>query len=137
MNVKIITLALKLTYTASSEIAAAAVKDAEKNAVQNQVINAVYYTGKCEEVLPKLAQQGITFDCAVFDPPRQGCQPEFLQAIAKAEIKNLIYVSCNPNTLARDVALLRDLGYEVVIGQAVDMFPMTTHVECVVLMERK
>lgn len=128
---------LDLKKIVGVEISAVAVKDAEKNAVQNQVINAVYYTGKCEEVLPKLAQQGITFDCAVFDPPRQGCQPEFLQAIAKAEIKNMIYVSCNPNTLARDIALLRDLGYEVVTGQAVDMFPMTTHVETVALLERR
>ncbi|MCE5195572.1 MAG: 23S rRNA (uracil(1939)-C(5))-methyltransferase RlmD [Negativicutes bacterium] len=128
--------ALDLQQIIGVEIAAVAVKDAEKNTLQNRVSNATYYTGKCEDVLPKLAQQGISVDCAVFDPPRQGCQPEFLQAIAKARINNLIYVSCNPNTLARDVALLRDLGYEVVSGQAVDMFPMTTHVETVVLLTK-
>lgn len=60
--------------------------------------------------------QDITVDCAVFDPPRQDCQPEFLQAIAKAQINHLIYVSCNPKTLVRDVALLCDLNYKVVTG---------------------
>ena len=118
------------------EMVKVAVAQAKENAKRNQLGNTKYFVGRCEELLPKMVEQGLKLDCAIFDPPRQGCQPEFLHAVLKVDIAHLIYVSCNPVTLARDLVILTQAGYKVMDVQPVDMFPQTTHVETVVWMSR-
>ena len=132
-----------------------AVIDANRNAVINGIVNARYICGRAEEVLPacvkaagktdgdtaavdeELAAQIRRADIAILDPPRAGCRPELLEAVASVGVGKIIYVSCDPATLARDVKLLGDLGYEFVEGTPVDMFPHTGHVETVVLLSHK
>ena len=114
-----------------------AVIDANRNAVINGIVNAEYLCGKAEEELPKLLEQGTKADVVILDPPRAGCDPVLLDAVAKAGPERIVYVSCDPATLARDVKILGELGYGFVEAQPVDMFPWTGHVECVVGMQRK
>lgn len=118
------------------EIFAPAIADARKNAVVNQVHHAEFIVGDATEVMPELAAQGLQPDVIVMDPARAGCTEEVLQAAAGMQPKRMVYVSCNPATLARDVAILADLGYELQHVTPVDMFPHTTHVETVSLMTR-
>ena len=107
-----------------------AVLDANRNAVINGIVNAEFLCGKAEEVVPKRLQ-GVKADVVVLDPPRAGCQPVLLETVAKIAPKRLIYVSCNPSTLARDIRFLADQGYRLVEATPVDMFPATYHVETV------
>ncbi|MCL6452114.1 MAG: 23S rRNA (uracil(1939)-C(5))-methyltransferase RlmD [Alicyclobacillus sp.] len=116
------------------EAVAAAVADARRNAVHNGIGNAQFTAGEVEHVLPRWAEEGRTFDLAVIDPPRKGCRKEVLQALRHARIPRIVYVSCNPSTLARDLRWLVDDGYTVSDVQPVDMFPQTAHVECVVVL---
>ena len=118
------------------ESLAAAVLDAEYNAKLNKRTNTEFICGRAEDVLPKYADTGEQIDLVILDPPRQGCESALLETISRLEVPKLIYVSCNPTTLARDLAYLSAHGYQVEQVQPVDMFPMTTHVECVVLMSR-
>lgn len=111
-----------------------AVLDANRNAVINGIVNAEFVCGKAEEELPKLLEQGIKADVVILDPPRVGCDPELLDAIAEAGPDRIVYVSCDPATLARDVKILGEKGYGFVEAQPVDMFPHTGHVEAVILM---
>lgn len=121
-----------------------AVIDANRNAVINHIVNARYITGKAEEVLPALLageyeEKGIVCekaDVAVLDPPRSGCAPELLEAAAAAQPERIVYVSCDPATLARDIKILTEKGYEFIEASPFDMFPHTGHVETVVLMSR-
>lgn len=124
------------------EIMKDAVLDANRNATINGIVNATYACGKAEELIPAWLADGNSADIAVLDPPRAGCRPELLSAIAKAEIPHIIYVSCDPATLARDVKILTSgeqegCTYEFVEAVPVDMFPHTGHVETVVLLSRK
>ncbi|MDF3001608.1 MAG: rRNA (uracil-5-)-methyltransferase RumA [Bacillota bacterium] len=112
----------------------AAVLDANRNAVINGIVNAEYICGKAEEELPKLLQEGVQADVVILDPPRAGCDPALLEAVAEVCPKRIVYVSCDPATLARDVKILGELGYGFVEAQPVDMFPMTGHVECIIMM---
>ena len=90
-----------------------------------------------EEVLPeRYEKEDIHADVIVIDPPRKGCSPDLLHTIADMNPDRLVYVSCNSATLARDAAILKELGYIPRRLQAVDMFPRTAHVECVTLMTR-
>jgi len=89
-----------------------------------------------ERILYRYLAQGIRADMAVLDPPRPGCRPEALQALALMRVPHLIYISCSPPTLARDLRLLRDLGYHTLGVQPVDMFPQTYHIECVARVSR-
>ncbi len=113
-----------------------AVLDANRNAVINGIVNAEYICGKAEEELPKLIKEGITADVVILDPPRAGCEPALLEAVANANPDRIVYVSCDPATLARDVKILGELGYAFVEAQPVDMFPHTGHVEAIILMTR-
>lgn len=113
-----------------------AVEDAKRNALKNRVENAEFLYGDAEELLPKLVQNGVRLDAAVVDPPRKGCGEAALCAIAESGVSRLVYVSCNPATLARDCKFLSALGYAIEAVQPVDMFPQTEHVESVVLMSR-
>lgn len=132
------------------EVVKEAVVDANRNAVVNGIVNARYICGKAEEVLPKyvnsngtqegidpqLASQIKAADVAILDPPRAGCRPELLEAVAAVGVERIVYVSCDPATLARDIRFLGELGYEFVEATPCDMFPNTVHVECVSLLRR-
>lgn len=124
-----------------------AVHDARANAELNAITNARFIEGRVERALPALLREGVTFDVAVVDPPRAGCDREALLALAGEAmgsdetralggVPRIIYISCNPSTLARDLAILSGLGYRIVEVQPVDMFPHTHHVETVVSMSR-
>ena len=113
-----------------------AVEDAQKNAKRNNVRNIEFLKGDCEKMLPSLLNSEIYPDVAIIDPPRKGCSNKFLDILAKTECKKIVYVSCNPATLARDVKILADKGYSVEKIQPVDMFPHTYHVESVCLLEK-
>ena len=95
-----------------------------------------FICGDAAKELPKLAKEGVRLDVIVLDPPRAGCEGTVLEAIAEVAPKKVVYVSCNPASLARDVAILRDKGYALQKVQPVDMFPQSSHVECVALMSR-
>ena len=92
--------------------------------------NCEFRTGKVERILYRYLAQGIRADVAVLDPPRAGCRPQALEALAKMRVPRIVYVSCSPPTLARDLRLLADLGYRAESVQPLDMFPQTYHVEC-------
>jgi 23S rRNA (uracil1939-C5)-methyltransferase len=114
-----------------------AIEDAKKNAALNGVGNAEFLCGLAEDVLPSLVKNGMRPDAIVIDPPRKGCEEPVLSAIAESGVRRLVYVSCNPATLARDVKILSSFGFSVQSVQPVDMFPHTQHVETVVLMTKE
>lgn len=118
------------------EIVKEAIKDARINAKLNNINNVEFYDGKAEDILPNLYKDGIKADVIVVDPPRKGCHKSVIEMIIKMRPKKVIYVSCNPSTLARDLKYLDEGGYKAVEVQPVDMFPQTGHVECVVLISR-
>ena len=118
------------------EVVEGAVADARRNASINGIENVEFITGEAEKIIPKIYSQGIRADVVVVDPPRKGCDEELLQTLVKMEAKRIVYVSCNPSTLARDLHFLTGNGYEVREVQPVDMFGWTAHVETVVLMSR-
>jgi tRNA (uracil-5-)-methyltransferase len=107
-----------------------AIEDAKKNAKKHGFTNAMYVTGKAEVLLPKWVKEGWKPDVIVVDPPRTGCDQQLLQTILRVKPKTVVYVSCNPSSLARDVDVLSE-RYTVDYIQPVDMFPHTAHVECV------
>ncbi len=113
-----------------------AIADAKENARINQIFNAEFHAGRAEETLPALCRKGYRADVVVADPPRKGCDPTVLKAITNMQPDRIIYVSCNPATLARDLKSLTQNGYITTSVQPVDMFPHTSHVETVVLMSR-
>lgn len=119
------------------EVIEEAIKDANENAKLNNIDNAEFFVGKAEKVVPKLYKKGLKADVVVVDPPRKGCEKTVLETIAKMEPKRVVYVSCKPSTLARDLKILDELGYETVEIQPVDMFPHTMHVETVVRLCRR
>ncbi|WP_100012494.1 23S rRNA (uracil(1939)-C(5))-methyltransferase RlmD [Lentibacillus sediminis] len=118
------------------EIVPEAISDAKKNAKLNGVTNAEFVVGEAEKVMPQWKEQGLDPDVIVVDPPRKGCEPDFLDAMIAMKPKRIVYVSCNPSTLARDLRILEDGGYETQEVQPVDMFPQTNHVEGVAWLVR-
>jgi len=112
-----------------------AVRDARKNAVLNGFTNLEFMEGAAEVALSALVSQGIRLDVIVVDPPRKGCEDTLLKTIAAVQPKRIMYVSCNPATLARDLSFLAQHGFQVVEIQPIDMFPHTTHIECVAKIE--
>ena len=118
------------------EVVPEAIEDAKENARQNGIRNAAFYVGKAEEVLPeKYEKEKIYADVIVVDPPRKGCDKECLETMLKMKPERIVYVSCDSATLARDLKVLCGGGYELRRVRAVDMFPMTVHVESVILMQ--
>ena len=130
-------LAQKAKKVYGIEIIDAAIKDAKRNAQLNNLNNTEFFVGKAEEVVPKLYKEGLKADVVVVDPPRKGCDREVLETIASMNPKRVVYVSCKPSTLARDLKILDELGYRTVEVQPVDMFPHTAHVETVARIQRK
>lgn len=119
------------------EIVPEAIENANENKKQNNVENVEFIVGKSEEEIPKLIASGVHPDVIMLDPPRKGCEESLLHAITKVNPKKIVYVSCDPATLARDLNILDGLGYTAREIQPVDMFPQTSHVESVVLITRK
>ncbi|RYG73304.1 23S rRNA (uracil(1939)-C(5))-methyltransferase RlmD [Lentibacillus lipolyticus] len=119
------------------EVVPEAVSDAKHNAKLNGITNASFYVGEAEKLMPWWTAQGMRPDVIVVDPPRKGCDEQLLKAMANMKPERIVYVSCNPSTLARDLRILEDDGYEVKEVQPVDMFPQTMHVECVSWLEKR
>ncbi len=113
------------------ERVAQAVEDARRNARRNGIDQARFEVGEAERVLPRWVQEGGRADVCLLDPPRKGCDPRTLEAVLEARPGRVIYVSCNPTSLARDLRVLVDGGYQLIEVQPVDMFPHTAHVEAV------
>ena len=152
------TISLFLSGKASKvygvEVVPQAIEDAKQNAANNGITNAEFFVGKAEEVLPEFygrkedasfdsgsnAQQGredmLHPDVIVVDPPRKGCDEMCLQTMLKMAPDRIVYVSCDSATLARDLRILCDGGYELKRVRPVDMFPQTVHVETVVLLSK-
>lgn len=115
---------------------APAIEDAVINSDFNKLSNTYFATGAAEKLLPRLYQQGERFAAVVLDPPRKGCAPEVLNTVARMRVPQLVYISCNPSTLARDLGQLDELGYKTEMIQPLDMFPQTYHVEAVATLTR-
>jgi 23S rRNA (uracil1939-C5)-methyltransferase len=118
------------------EVAPAAVADAERNAQFNSITNCTFLTGEVRHVLPSLVARGIKAEVVVADPPRAGFHPKALRALAALDPVRIVYVSCNPATLARDVSELVRGRYRLEWVQPVDMFPHTPHIEVVARLGR-
>ena len=119
------------------EVVKEAVEDAKENAKLNDIKNVEFFEGTAESVLPKLYEEGKRADVVVLDPPRKGCETEVLDSIIKLSPEKIVYVSCNPSTLARDLNYLSENGFKVKEVQPVDMFAGSVHVETVTLIEKK
>jgi 23S rRNA (uracil1939-C5)-methyltransferase len=116
------------------EVVDEAAQAARKNAEINRIDNTEFHAGLAEEVVPRLYQMGKKADVVVVDPPRKGCDQKLLETMVQMQPERIVYVSCNPSTLARDLKYLGENGYGIKEVQPVDMFPWSEHVECVVLM---
>ena len=119
------------------EIVPQAILDAEENARRNGVENVEFHAAAAEKLLPQLVEKGLRPQVVVLDPPRKGCEEAVLAAIAQAAPERVVYVSCDPATLARDAKFLCAHGFQALRCQSVDMFCQTGHVETVCLMSKK
>ncbi len=130
-------LASKAKQVYGVEIVPQAIEDAKRNAAQNGIENVEFFVGSAEEVFPeKYEKDGIRADVVVVDPPRKGCDRTCLDTVLKIGPDKIVYVSCDSATLARDLRILCEDGYEIERVRAVDMFPMTVHVETVCLLSK-
>lgn len=130
-------LAQKAKQVYGVEIVPAAIDDAKINAKINNITNAEFFVGKAEEVLPReYERNGVYADVIVVDPPRKGCDKKLLDTMVQMQPKRIVYVSCDPATLARDVKILGENGYQISKVSVVDQFSHSGHVECVVLMSK-
>lgn len=128
-------LAQKAKKVYGVEIVPQAIEDAKKNAELNDMTNVEFEAGPAEVVIPTWYKDGIRADVLVVDPPRKGCDEALLNTILAMKPKRVVYVSCNPATLARDLRILEDGGYKTTEVQPVDMFPQTMHCEAVAKIE--
>ncbi len=117
------------------EVVEQAVIDAKENARINNINNASFICGDAEKVAQKLLKEGKHFDCVIVDPPRKGCSKQTIETLIALNSEKIVYVSCDPSTLARDLALLKD-HYNIEVIQPIDMFPQTYHVETVCLLKK-
>ncbi len=118
------------------EIVPEAVEDAKSNAQIGGIVNAFFHCGDAAQKTAELIESGIKPDVVIIDPPRKGCESEMIDLLKKLSPPRILYISCNPATLARDLRLLADDGYQISEVQPVDLFPHTGHVECVVEIRR-
>ena len=131
-------LACRAAHVIGVEIVPQAIEDARKNAELNDIHNAEFFTGRAEKVVPELVRQkNIRADVVVVDPPRKGCDPELLRTILQISPEKLIYVSCDPATLSRDIKYLTENGYRLTYAKPYDQFGMTVHVETVCLLSNR
>jgi 23S rRNA (uracil1939-C5)-methyltransferase len=129
-------LARRARWVYGIEVAQAAVDDAGVNAAANAITNCTFVCGEVRFVLPSLIAKGVTAEVVVADPPRAGFHPKALRALITLGARRIVYVSCNPTTLARDLGELARGGYRLEWVQPVDMFPHTPHIEAVARLER-
>ena len=118
------------------EIVPDAIENAKSNAKMNNINNADFMCGAAEDLMPEIVNKQGHIDAVILDPPRKGCDESLLKCLLDTDIKNILYISCNPATLARDISILSD-KYTPSAVTPVDMFPHTTHVECVVRLCRE
>lgn len=119
------------------EIIPQAIDNAWINAKENKVENVEFFVGESEVVIPDLINKGVKADVVVVDPPRKGCDKKLLDSITNIDAKKIVYVSCEPSTLGRDLQVLEENGYKTLEVQPVDMFPNTSHVENVAKLIKK
>lgn len=119
------------------EIIPQAIDNAWINAKENKVENVEFFVGESEVVIPDLINKGVKADVVVVDPPRKGCDKKLLDAITNIDAKKIVYVSCDPSTLGRDLKVLEENGYKTLEVQPVDMFPNTAHIENVAKLIKK
>ena len=119
-----------------AEVVPQAIEDARENARRNHITNAEFFCGDAGAVAEKLARDGVRPQVICVDPPRKGLSPEVPAVLRAMEPERIVYVSCDPATLARDVKRLGELGYRAVQAQGVDLFPRTAHVETVMLLQK-
>ena len=135
------TIGLSMAHAAKKvvgvEIIPQAIENAKENAKRNGITNAAFYCDDAGGAAKRLHESGTRPDVVILDPPRKGCSAETLQTVAGMQPQRIVYVSCDPATLARDCRLLRELGYELKHAVAVDMFPRTVHVETVVCLSQQ
>ncbi|MCD7827915.1 MAG: 23S rRNA (uracil(1939)-C(5))-methyltransferase RlmD [Clostridiales bacterium] len=131
-----ITVSKHAAAVVGTELNSDAVRDAKTNAKINKIDNIRFYAEDAGEFMEKLAENGEKADVVFTDPPRAGCSGKFLKALVKLSPKKIVYISCDPETQARDIRFLTENGYKVKKCQPVDMFPHTKHVETVVLLTK-
>ena len=119
------------------EVIPQAVEDARENTVRNGVKNAEFFCGDAGEAALELERQGVKADVVVVDPPRKGLNADAIEALARFAPRRIVYVSCDPATLGRDVALLKERGYAVKNAMAADLFPRCAHVESIVCLTKE
>ena len=119
------------------EIVPEAIKNANENLKLNGVTNATYLCNKAEDQIVEWMSSGLPATAIVVDPPRKGCDETFLETIDKMNINKVLYISCNPSTLARDLKYLVEHGYHVFDVQPIDMFPQSSHIETIVYLEKQ
>ena len=129
-------LARRARHVIGGEIVPEAIRDAEESARRNGVGNVEFLCGDASRLAAELRQRGLRPDVICVDPPRKGLAPDVVEAAASMEPERIVYVSCDPATLARDIKRFGELGYPAVKAQAVDLFPRTAHVETVVLLSK-
>ena len=127
-------LAKQAKKAIGAEIVAPAIRDAEENAERNGVKNVEFFCGDAAEIAEKLEKDGLKPDVITVDPPRKGLAPEVIASVAGMGPRRVVYVSCDPAPLGRDIKIFAGFGYRAVRACAVDMFPGTRHVESVVLL---
>ena len=119
------------------EVIPQAVEDAKDNAKRNGIENAEFFCGDAGQAALELEKQGVKADVVIVDPPRKGLNADTIEALARFAPRRIVYVSCDPATLGRDIALLKERGYSVKNAMAADLFPRCAHVETIVLLGRK
>jgi 23S rRNA (uracil1939-C5)-methyltransferase len=129
-------LASRVASVLAIESQPSAVADARQSAALNGIHNITPEEGLLERVVGEKRRLRMRFDVALVDPPRSGCLPRALIELALLGPRTIVYVSCDPSTLARDLRILCDHGYQLTSAQPVDMFPFTSHIECVATCER-
>lgn len=132
-----ISLADRVEEVLGMEVVAEAVEDAKANAARNGLENVHYFVGKAEKIMPQWLREGIQPTVVFVDPPRKGLEASFIETTAAVKPGRIVYISCNPATLARDLALFAEEGYVTKQVQPVDLFPQTTHVETITLLQRR
>jgi len=132
-----LTMAAKCKKLIGAEIVPEAIEDAKINAQLNKIENAEFICADAAEAARVLSERKLRPDVVILDPPRKGCDSSVLETIVSMEPKRIVYVSCDPATLARDAKILSEIGYTPERLTAVDMFPRAAHVETVALLSRK
>jgi len=130
-------MAKKAKKVIGVEIVPSAIENAKENAKLNSVSNTEFYCGDCTKVVENLISKGERADVVVVDPPRKGCDEKLLNLINNISPKKIVYVSCNSATLGRDLKVLKEFGYKLEKACAVDLFPQSTHVEAITVLQKK